>query len=58
MEPIYNIEALIYELEEIKKRKGNREVYVRDLYSTGEYLRISGIWVNGGGDIIIDIDID
>lgn len=58
MEPIYNIEALIYELEEIKKRKGNKEVYVRDLYSTGEYLRISGIWVNGGGDIIIDVDID
>lgn len=58
MESIYNIEALIYELEKIRKEEGNREVYIRDTYSSGEYLRISEIWLNGGKDVIIDIDTD
>ena len=58
MEPIYNIEALIYELEKVKKRKENEEVYIRDLYSTGEYLRISGVWVDDDEDIIIDVNIN
>lgn len=58
MESIYNIGELIYKLEKIKEEEGNREVYIRDIYSTGEYLRISEIWINGGKDIIIDIDKD
>lgn len=58
MESIYNIEELIYKLEKIKEEEGNREVYIRDIYSTGEYLRISEIWINGGKAIIIDIDKD
>lgn len=58
MESIYNIKALIDKLEEIKKEEGNIEVYIRDNYSTGEYLRISEIWVDGDNDVIIDIDKD
>lgn len=54
MESIYNIDELIYKLKKIRKEKGNKEIYIRDTYSTGEYLRISEIWINGGGDIIID----
>lgn len=56
MESIYNIKALIDKLEEINKEEGNIEVYVQDNYSTGEYLRISGIWIDGDNDVIIDIN--
>ena len=58
MESIYNIEALINKLTEIKEKEGNIEVYIRDTYSSGEYLRISEIWVDGDRDVIIDIDKD
>ena len=58
MESIYNIEALINKLIEIKEKEGNIEVYIRDTYSGGEYLRISEIWVDGDKDVIIDIDKD
>lgn len=56
MESIYNIKALIDKLEEINKEEGNIEVYVQDNYSTGEYLRISGIWIDRDNDVIIDIN--
>lgn len=56
MESIYNIDELINKLKEIRKEKENEEIYIRDIYSTGEYLRISEIWIDEDGDIILDSD--
>lgn len=55
MEPIYNIDELINKLLEIKKQlDGNAEVYIKEIYASGEYLRISDIRINEEGDVIIE----
>lgn len=54
-EPIYNIDALIKALQKIRKEIGhNAELYIKDTYSTDEYLRISEIRVDDDGDVIIE----
>ena len=56
MEPIYNIDKLINELQNIRKKEGNTEIYIKDTYSTDEYLRISDIRIDEDKDVIIEID--
>lgn len=57
MEEIFNIDELIKVLKEYRNEVGeNAEVYIKDTYSTGEYLRISCIRIDGEGDIIIEDD--
>ena len=55
---IYNIDELIHKLNKIRKfqTKKNTEVYIKDVYSTDEYLRISDIRIDEDGDIIIEND--
>ena len=54
MESIYNIDELIKRLKEIRKETENIEVYIKDTYSTDEYLRISNIRIDEDGDLIIE----
>ena len=55
MESVYNIDELIKQLNKIRNKIGeNREVYIKDVYSTDEYLRISNIRIDEDGDIIIE----
>lgn len=57
-EPIYNIDALIKKLEELRKKVGcNAEVYIKEIYASDEYLRISDIRIDDEGDIIIEDNI-
>ena len=54
-ESIYNIDALINKLQSIRNKiTDNAEVYIKDTYSTDEYLRISDIRIDEDGDIIIE----
>ena len=54
-EAIYNIEELINRLKTIREKLNeNSEVYIKDVYSTDEYLRISDIRIDGDGDVIIE----
>lgn len=55
MNSIYNLEELIERLNKIKRKiSDNPEVYIKDVYSTDEYLRISDIRIDEDGDIIIE----
>ncbi len=58
MESIYNIDELIKKLKEIRKETENIEVYIKDTYSTDEYLRISNIRIDEDGDLIIENNIE
>ena len=54
-EAIYNIDELINRLKTIREKLNeNSEVYIKDVYSTDEYLRISDIRIDGDGDVIIE----
>lgn len=55
---VYNIDELINRLKKIREKNGNIEVYIKDTYSTDEYLRISELRIDGDGDLIIENDID
>ena len=51
---IYNIDELINQLKNIRNiLDKNAEVYIKDVYSTDEYLRISEIRIDGDKDVII-----
>lgn len=55
MESIYNIDELIKQLKKIRNIIGeNAEVYIKDVYSTDEYLRISNIRIDEDRDVIIE----
>lgn len=54
MESIYNIDALIEKLQQIRKEIGNAEVYIKETYSSDEYVRISDIRIDEDGDVIIE----
>lgn len=58
MESIYNIDELIKKLKEIRKETENIEVYIKDTYSTDEYLRISNIRIDEDGDLIIENNME
>lgn len=51
---IYNIDELINKLKKIREKNGNVEIYIKDSYSTDEYLRISDLRIDGDGDLIIE----
>lgn len=52
---IYNIDELINQLKNIRNiLDKNAEVYIKDVYSTDEYLRISEIRIDGDKDVIIE----
>lgn len=52
---IYNIDELINKLKTIREKLNeNSEVYIKDVYSTDEYLRISDIRIDRDGDVIIE----
>ncbi len=54
-ESVYNIDELIKQLKKIRNIIGkNAEVYIKDVYSTDEYLRISNIRIDEDKDIIIE----
>lgn len=53
-ESIYNLDKLINKLQTIRKDTGNAEVYIKDTYSSDEYLRISNIRIDEDGDVIIE----
>ena len=54
-ESIYNIDELINRLQKVRNKVGkNVEVFIKDVYSTDEYLRISDIRIDEDGDIIIE----
>ena len=52
---IYNIDALIDKLINIRKElKTNADVYIKEIYASDEYLRISDIRIDEDGDVIIE----
>ena len=57
MNNIFNIDKLIQELHKIRNEsKENIEVYIKDTYSTGDYLRITDIRIDEDGDLILEIN--
>jgi len=58
MNQIYNISKLIKQLKKIEKEYGNCEIYIKDTYSTDEYLRISDLRVDQDKDVIIEINLN
>lgn len=53
-ESIYNLDELISKLQKIRQGIGNTDVYIKEIYSSNEYLRISNIRVDEDGDVIIE----
>ena len=53
-ESIYNLDELINKLQTIRQEIGNTDVYIKEIYSCDEYLRISNIRIDEDGDIIIE----
>ena len=53
-ESIYNLDELINKLQTIRQGVGNTDVYIKEIYSCDEYLRISNIRIDEDGDIIIE----
>lgn len=53
-ESIYNLDELISKLQKIRQGIGNANVYIKEIYSSDEYLRISNIRVDEDGDVIIE----
>ena len=58
IEPIYNIDELINTLKNIRtKTNGNVEIYIKDVFDSDEYTRISDIRIDEDGDVIIENEI-
>lgn len=53
-ESIYNLDELINKLQTIRQSVGNADVYIKEIYSCDEYLRISDIRIDEDGDVIIE----
>lgn len=57
MEPIYNIDQLIYVLKKIRyEANENAEVYIKDTNLLDNYLRILDIRLDDANDIIIYLE--
>lgn len=57
MEPIYNIDQLIYVLKKIRyEANENAEIYIKDTNLLDNYLRILDIRLDDANDVIIYLE--
>lgn len=57
MEPIYNIDQLIYVLKKIRyEANENAEIYIKDTNLLDNYLRILDVRLDDANDIIIYLE--